>query len=66
MKAWITRGSTGALKIHFDKPRMLGKVGITSIMWVSDNCCSIRVIDPFPEVTVENSPQEVEIKLTDL
>lgn len=56
MKLWIARDKDGTLLIHFYKPIIDG------LEWVSlDN----RIIDKnlFPEVTFENSPQEVELKL---
>ena len=32
-------------------------------IWMSNHFNEIRGIDPFPEVTFENSPMEVELKL---
>lgn len=61
MKMWITRSTLGHLKIHFDKPKKVGYGGET--IWSSEHNCSIRHIDPFPEVTFENSPMGVELKL---
>lgn len=65
MKMWITRSTYGSLKIHFDEPckivkeRQDEKYG----WWESEHYNVIRFIDPFPEVTFENSPMEVELKL---
>ena len=61
MKMWITRSSLGHLKMHFDKPYKVGYGGET--IWASDHECSVRWINPFPEVTFENSPMEVELVL---
>lgn len=54
MKMWITRSTLG-------HPKKVGYGGET--IWSSEHNCSIRFIDPFPEVTFENSPMEVELKL---
>lgn len=58
---WITRSSLGILKIHFDEPKKVRWGGET--IWSSEHSCSIRFINPFPEVTFENSPMEVELIL---
>ena len=57
MKLWVTRDKDGMLLIHFYEPIIDG------LEWIS---LDYRVIDEslFPEVTFENSPQEVELKLT--
>ena len=56
MKLWVTRDKDGILIIHFYEPIIDG------FGWVS---LDYRVIneDMFPEVTFENSPQQVELKL---
>ena len=56
MKLWIARDKDGMLLIHFYEPIIDG------LEWIS---LDYRVIDKslFPEVTFENSPQEVELKL---
>ena len=59
MKMWITRSSLGILKIHFDEPKKV-RYGEETI-WSSEHRCSIRFFDPFPEVTFENGPKEVEL-----
>jgi hypothetical protein len=67
MKAWLTRSSFGKLKIHFDEPiKIVTEQGY--VLFDSDYCNLIakNPTDPselFPEVTFENSPQEVELKL---
>lgn len=56
MKLWIARDNDGTLLIHFYEPIIDG------LEWIS---LDYRIIDKnlFPEVTFENSPQEVELKL---
>ena len=56
MKLWITRDKDGTLLIHFYDPIIDG------LEWIS---LDYRIIDKglFPEVTFENSPQKVELKL---
>jgi hypothetical protein len=67
MKIWLTRSSFGKLKIHFAEPRKI----VTEqgyVLFDSDYCNLIaknptEPSDLFPEVTFENSPMEVELKL---
>ena len=56
MKLWIARDKDGTLLIHFYEPIIDG------LEWIS---LDYRIIDKslFPEVTFENSPQLVELKL---
>ena len=58
MKLWIARDNDGMLLIHFYEPI------IDRLEWIS---LDYRVIDSnlFPEVTFENSPREVELKLVE-
>ena len=58
MKLWIARDKDGTLLIHFYEPIIDG------LEWIS---LDYRIIDKnlFPEVTFENSPQEVELKLVE-
>ena len=59
MKLWIARDKDGALYLYNDTPQKLNTRFIQQedkdIMKLSDNF--------FQEVTFENSPQQVEIKL---
>lgn len=61
MKMYIARNKSGELWLYKDKPRLSisGKVFISGLSGdffnIDDNL--------FPEVTFENSPQQVEIKL---
>ena len=58
MKLWIARDKNGGLYIHFDEPTTdYGKYYFTSSRAV------VISRELFPEVTYENSPQRVEIRL---
>ena len=58
MKLWVARDKDGGLNLHFDKPTTdYGKYYFMSTKAV------VISQDLFPEVTFENSPQEVELKL---
>lgn len=69
MKLWIARNTFDMLKLFFNKPHSFksyeDEYGI-EYEW-SDNDGPIGSIDIgedlFPEVTFENSPQQIEIKL---
>ena len=56
MKFWIARDKDGTLLLFFDEPMLNG------LSWVGLDCHPINA-SLFPEVTFENSPQEVELKL---
>lgn len=56
MELWIARDKDGMLSIHFYKPMLDG------LEWISLDYKVIN-INSFPEVTFENSPQKVELKL---
>lgn len=57
MKLWIARNKDGTLALHESEPYCPYDT------WY--NCNQEMYLDKnlFPEVTIENSPQEVEIKL---
>ena len=57
MKLWIARDKSGFLYLHDKKPTLDGEY------WVSNGSWSSIDIEQFPEVTFENSPQELELKL---
>jgi hypothetical protein len=61
MKMWIATDQSGAIFVHRHKPeqRTYGRQGI---VWESTDYWQLYHRD-FPEVTFENSPQEVELKL---
>lgn len=56
MELWIARDYNKQLWLHTSKPRREG--------WVfqSDNCIQISS-DSFPNITWENSPKKVELKM---
>jgi hypothetical protein len=58
MKLWIARDLSGMLSFHYERPRYISGRG-----WI--NVWAIPNSSLFPEVTFENSPQEVEIKLVE-
>jgi hypothetical protein len=58
MKMYLTRNKrSNKLILHFDKPRCLNNQA-----WVSDDR-EIQLNDAEYDVTFENSPMEVELKL---
>lgn len=57
MKMWIARDEDGTLFIHANKPQLSKEYGF----WDSDYW--FVPDEDHPEVTFENSPMEVEIKL---
>ena len=58
MKMWIARDKNGNLFLHRDRPYLSRLCGV----WDSDDYFRLEQKD-FPEVTFENSPMEVELKL---
>jgi hypothetical protein len=64
MKIWVARDKYGYLTLHEEVPFN------NSGMWFSDNGTTkpyLRISkDCFPEVTYDNSPQEVELNLPNL
>lgn len=64
MKLWIAREQNGKISIHDMEPsletfELYGKV---VKFWDSPYRTELE-FDPFPEVTFENSPMEIELKL---
>lgn len=57
MKLWIARNKSGALVLWFNKPVKQGEG------YYSNDGFFVLDSAQFPEVTFENSPQEVELKL---
>ena len=58
MKLWIARDKDGLLYLHIDKPMRVRSFFINESnrsIWIDK--------DLFPEVTFENSPVEVELKI---
>ena len=65
MKLWIARDEDGSLNLFMHSvPHK--EIYERVVMWENDEECGIISMDrtDFPEVTFENSPQEVELKLT--
>ena len=60
MKMWIARDRNGNLFLHRDRPYLSRLYGV----WDSDDYFRLEQKD-FPEVTFENSPMEVELKLNE-
>ena len=58
MKCWIARDSNGRLYLHRQKPQLFSMVGL----WDSDDWWDIDS-NEYPEVTYENGPREIELKL---
>lgn len=58
MKCWIARDRNGRLYLHRQKPQLFSKAGI----YDSDDWWDIDS-EEYPEVTFENSPREIELKL---
>ena len=61
MKLWIARNDGGTLEMHQRKPSISKVIG--KPIWVNGGFVGFMLNDNFPEVTFENSPQEVELKL---
>ena len=61
MKLWIARDNSGAIYVHRYKPEPI-KYGKQGVVWESMDYWQLYHRD-FPEVTFENSPMEVELKL---
>jgi hypothetical protein len=59
MKLWIARNDIGTLEIHQRKPSISKITG--KPVWVNGDFVGFVFNDNFPEVTFENSPQEVEL-----
>ena len=64
MKLWVSREQNGKISIHDMKPEIdtFEMFDKTVEFWDSPYRTELD-FDPFPEITFENSPQEVEIKL---
>ena len=60
MKLWIARDKNGSLTVYNTKPKLY-----FDDFWDGDYSTHYIDLDKdmFPEVTFENSPQEVELKL---
>ena len=61
MKLWIARDDSG-LCLYKEKPTEVYINGVGAYFEFGEEICQLKD-DMFPEVTFENSPQEVELKL---
>lgn len=64
MKLWIARDKSGHIALYKEKPYMRYDFFTNSCLWYYDNTSGDYMLLPndcLPEVTFENSPQEVEI-----
>ena len=59
MKLWIARNENGTLEIHQKKPSISKITGRP--MWIDGGFVGFVFEDTFPEVTFENSPQELNL-----
>jgi hypothetical protein len=63
MKMWIARAESGNLTLYQTEPQQEVSMLTGSIYW-NDRLESFKIDDRlFPEVTFDNSPKEVELKL---
>ena len=66
MRLWIARHKSGTLTLWFNKPIKLGEDWYGDSGWFildSVQFPTFGEVIPYPEVTFENSPQQVELKL---
>ena len=61
MKLWISRNDIGTLELHQKKPSISEVTG--KPVWINGGFVGFVFNDDFPEVTFENSPVQVELKL---
>lgn len=61
MKLWIARDLNDSLSLFSDEPK-LKFINIYKRIWVGDIVAAVKT-DLFPEVTFENSPQQVELSI---
>ena len=64
MKMWIARDENGMIFLHSIRPYKVGR-GLYPAYWNNEeeNAMLLGSKYTFPEVTFENSPMEVELKL---
>lgn len=62
MKLWIARDMSNNLSLFSNKPKLQFVDNYNKQIWVGDVVAYLNS-NLFPEVTYENSPQQVEIKL---
>ena len=62
MKMWISRSANGDLSLHSTEPEKLEEAGCYTSFFTDGEDYNLDY-KLFPEVTFENSPLEVELKL---
>ena len=65
MKLWIARNPDGSLWLHEEKPSLVFDDELRRWYYESGSFLDFYDESLFPEVTFENSPQEVELKLVE-
>lgn len=62
MKLWIARDKDNTLCVYNNKPTLSKEA---DGLWICDKFTTVNTLseDYFPEVTFENSPKQVELKL---
>ena len=63
MKMWIARNQDGSLWLHEEKPSLVYDDELKSWYYECGSFLDFYDESLFPEVTFENSPMEVELKL---
>ena len=65
MKLWIARDLDGYLCLYGKKPKLSEEITGNWVCSQYDNFVNIIILpfEYFPEITFENSPQEIELKL---
>ena len=65
MKFWIARDEDRTLCVYNNKPILSKEV---NGLWVCDKFTTVNTLssDYFPEVTFENSPQQIKIELNNI
>lgn len=63
MKFWIARDEYGELTLHHNKPEYVYDEHYRMSSWSYGGCIGEIYEKLFPEITFENSPQEIELKL---
>ena len=63
MKLWIARNQDGSLRLYEEKPSLVYDDELRRWYYEKESFLDFYDESVFPEVTFENSPQEVELKL---
>lgn len=65
MKLWVARNQDGSLWLHEEEPSLVYSDELRKWYYEGGSFLDIYDESVFPEVTFENSPQEIEIKLVE-